>query len=68
VPERLAQALAGPFGLTYLKHPVPLPDIAITLFWHARRHQDPANEWLRGLVFGLHADSATGTGSDDPPR
>ncbi|MGS0755312.1 LysR family transcriptional regulator [Roseateles sp. GG27B] len=29
VPERLAQQLAGPFGLSYLPHPVKLPDIAI---------------------------------------
>lgn len=62
VPERLAQALVGPFGLAYLKHPAPLPEIAITMFWHARRHRDPANEWLRDRVFRLHAD-----GANDPP-
>jgi DNA-binding transcriptional LysR family regulator len=61
VPERLAQALIGPFGLTFAKHPAPLPEIAINLFWHAKYHKDPANEWLRSLVFRLHADhSAAG--------
>ena len=56
VPERLAQALAAPFGLAYVKHPASLPEIAINMFWHAKYHKDPANEWLRNLVFRLHAD------------
>lgn len=56
VPERLAQALVGPFGLAYANHPAALPEIAINMFWHAKYHKDPANEWLRGLVFGTHAD------------
>ena len=56
VPERLAQALVGPFGLACVKHPAPLPEIAIKLFWHAKYQKDPANEWLRNLVFRLHAD------------
>ena len=59
VPERLAQALAGPFELAYVTHPAALPEIAINLFWHAKFHKDPANEWLRGLVFKTHADTAT---------
>ena len=59
VPERLAQALVGPFGLAYAKHPAPLPEIAINMFWHAKYHKDPANEWLRNLVFRLHADPST---------
>ena len=56
VPERLAQALAGPFDLAYVPHPAKLPEIAINVFWHARYHRDPANEWLRGLVFRIHSD------------
>ena len=59
VPERLAQALVGPFGLAYIKHPAPLPEIAINMFWHAKYHKDPANEWLRGMVFRLHADQSS---------
>jgi len=58
VPERLAQALVGPFGLTYVKHPVALPEFAVNMFWHAKYHKDPANEWLRNLVFGIHADQS----------
>jgi len=60
VPERLAQALAGPFALAYVKHPASLPEIAINMFWHAKFHKDPANEWLRSLVFRLHADRSAG--------
>lgn len=57
VPERLAQSLAGPFDLAYVRHPATLPEIAINMFWHAKYHKDPANAWLRDLVFRLHSDS-----------
>jgi DNA-binding transcriptional LysR family regulator len=55
VPERFAQQVAGPFDLGYVAHPVALPEIAINLFWHAKYHKDPANQWLRGLLFQLYA-------------
>ena len=58
VPERLAQRLAGPFGLAYLPHPVRLPEIAINLFWHARVHRAPASQWLRTVILDLFADDA----------
>jgi DNA-binding transcriptional LysR family regulator len=60
VPERLALALAGPFELAYVSHPATLPEIAINLFWHAKYHKDPANEWLRALVFRVHSDQSLG--------
>ncbi|WP_017760623.1 LysR family transcriptional regulator [Pseudacidovorax intermedius] len=50
VPERLAQRMAGPFGLRWLSHPAPLPEIGIHLLWHARLHREPANQWLRQLI------------------
>lgn len=53
VPERLAEKMAGPFGLRYVTHPAPLPEVAINLFWHAKFHKDPANQWLRSSVVGL---------------
>jgi DNA-binding transcriptional LysR family regulator len=56
VPERLAQALAGPFELTYVPHPATLPEITINMFWHAKFHKDPANEWLRKLVVRMLSD------------
>jgi len=57
VPERFAQRVVGPFGLTYVSHPAKLPEIAINLFWHAKSHKDSANQWLREAVFRMHADA-----------
>lgn len=55
VPERLAERMAVPFNLKYVAHPIKLPQISINLFWHAKYHKDPANQWLRGLIFNMHA-------------
>ena len=56
VPERLAQALVEPFGLSYTAHPATVPQIAIKVFWHAKVHKDAASQWLRTLVFETFAD------------
>lgn len=58
VPERLADRLLEPFGLTKAAHPAKLPDIAINVFWHAKYHRSPANLWLRDIVFDLFAQGA----------
>ena len=58
VTEKLAQSLAEPFDLTYRPHPVALPEVAINVFWHAKMHRAPANQWLRGVVFDLFGDDA----------
>jgi DNA-binding transcriptional LysR family regulator len=50
VPERLAQTLVEPFGLRAAAHPAALPPIAISMFWHAQMHKDPAHHWLRQLI------------------
>jgi DNA-binding transcriptional LysR family regulator len=51
VPERLAQRLVEPFRLATVAHPAKLPEVAINVFWHAKYHKAPANQWLRDLVF-----------------
>jgi DNA-binding transcriptional LysR family regulator len=56
VPERLAERMVEPFGLTYVTHPAALPEVAINVFWHAKFHKAPANQWLRTLVFDLFSD------------
>ncbi|MBD8493519.1 LysR family transcriptional regulator [Pseudomonas syringae] len=56
VPERFASTCLAPFDLVTLPLPVPLPEIAINLFWHARYHKDPANQWFRDLMFELFSD------------
>lgn len=53
VPERLAETLVTPFELTLCDHPVKLPEVQINMFWHAKVHREPANQWLRNLVFDL---------------
>jgi len=58
VPERFAMQTTGPFQLNYVAHPAKLPDIPINLFWHAKVHRDPANQWLRNLMFEMHVDAA----------
>ena len=55
VPEAFAQQVAGAFELVSVAHPAGLPDIAINMFWHAKFHKDPANQWLRGLIFEMHS-------------
>ena len=64
VPQRLADRLLKPFGLVQLAHPVKIPDVAINVFWHAKVHREPVNQWLRSVVFELFgADQA----SETPP-
>jgi DNA-binding transcriptional LysR family regulator len=56
VPERYAMACVKPFGLRYLTHPVPIPEISINVFWHAKFNKEPANKWLRTLICDSFAD------------
>jgi len=53
VPERFAERMCKPFGLLALPHPADLPEVAINVFWHAKYHREPANQWLRGQIFDL---------------
>jgi len=36
--------------------PGAVPEVAINVFWHAKFHKAPANQWLRGLVFEMFSD------------
>jgi DNA-binding transcriptional LysR family regulator len=57
VPERYAIECVAPFGLCYVKHPVELPRIGINIFWHAKVHKEPGNQWLRNLLADLFSDA-----------
>ena len=59
VPQRLADGMLGPFSLVAVPHPAQLPNVAINVFWHAKFHRAPANQWLRSLVFDLFSDAST---------
>jgi hypothetical protein len=50
VPERFAQRVMAPFGLTTRPLPLDVEVSAIHQFWHARLHKDPGHQWLRALV------------------
>ena len=50
VPAVLAEALAKHYPLVIRRHPLPLPEFEVCLYWHDRYHRDPANKWLRDLV------------------
>ena len=53
VPEHFASFCREPFGLTALPHPVALPEFTVNVLWHGRYHRDPANSWLRKLIFSV---------------
>ncbi len=63
VTERLAESLVEPFGLTLRPHPIDLPEIAINVFWHAKAHRSPMNQWLRGVVFDLFGEDQGAAGA-----
>jgi len=56
VPHKLAERVAGPFGLVVRELPVALPSFAIDVFWHRRVHRDGGNRWLRERLVALFAD------------
>lgn len=52
VPRRFADCACKPFGLATAPCPVKIPESVINVFWHARNHREPANQWLRQVVVG----------------
>lgn len=50
VPRRFADCACEPFGLAAAACPVKIPESVINVFWHARNHREPANQWLRNTV------------------
>jgi DNA-binding transcriptional LysR family regulator len=53
VGARLAGSLAADPGLSIRQMPVEIPPYEISLAWHERSQQDPAHEWLRGLLYAI---------------
>ncbi|MFL6674408.1 MAG: LysR family transcriptional regulator [Massilia sp.] len=60
VPERYVSESMAPFRLTYLPHPVPIPEFDVNLFWHAKFHKEPGNQWLRSVIGGLERNQGSG--------
>lgn len=61
VPESFAKRSVNHFDLAYLPHPLNLPSIEIGLFWHAKYHRDPSNQWLRGVIADLFQTNSLST-------
>lgn len=40
----------SPLAFGYSEHRVQLPRLSIDLFWSARLHRDPTNQWLRKVI------------------
>jgi DNA-binding transcriptional LysR family regulator len=51
VPRAVLADVAPRFGLVALPCPVPLPPVALSMFWSAQLDRDPAITWFR-LVLG----------------
>lgn len=52
-PVELALKLSEHYPLAIKPMPLDLPSFEIALYWHDRFHQDPANIWLRELIFAV---------------
>jgi len=55
VPARMGEILAKHGELRALNPPIKLPSYVVKQYWHERYHRDPANIWLRGVIFDLYA-------------
>jgi len=53
VPSAVGAIFATMAPLRLIDPPLPSPMINIQQFWHRRVHDDPAGQWLRGLIAEL---------------
>jgi DNA-binding transcriptional LysR family regulator len=50
VPKEVALQLAKSQQIAMHELPFVAPRFSLKQFWHKRNHEDPANQWLRGIV------------------
>ena len=55
---KLARYFAAALGLSLSPAPVDLPEVSLSLLWHASYDQDPAHMWLRRMVTRVAAEKA----------
>lgn len=53
VPEALGRHFAARGDIITHELPIPVPPLAVKQYWHRRYKDDPANRWLRRIVFEL---------------
>lgn len=58
---KLARFFAAALGLSLSPAPLELPEVSISLLWHASYDHDPAHLWLRRMVTRVAAAKAGGT-------
>ena len=56
LPSRVAGASARLVKVKVHPLPIPIPSFDVSLFWHERVENDPANQWLRGTLIELFGD------------
>ncbi|MCX7893234.1 MAG: LysR family transcriptional regulator [Burkholderiales bacterium] len=66
LPERLARGYAE--RLRILATPIEIGEITIVEAWHERVHRDPAQAWLRQVLFDLFAGRAPAGAAKPRPR
>jgi hypothetical protein len=47
-----------PFNLAWTPLPIKLEPIPLNVFWSAKYHRDPANQWLRAMMFDTFSEGA----------
>jgi DNA-binding transcriptional LysR family regulator len=52
IQESVAQAFGPALGLETYAEPIGLPPFVLRMVWHRQRNDDPAQQWLRGLIQG----------------
>lgn len=50
LPRQIGETLAGLVSVKVMACPLRVPSVDIKQHWHARYHQDPGSQWLRGVV------------------
>lgn len=53
LPSRLVRRYASPFGLSWVPLPFAVDPIPLNVFWSAKYHRDPGNQWLRRTLIDL---------------
>lgn len=58
LPLRLVSRHEQPFNLSWVALPFEVDPIQLAIFWSARYHRDPANQWLRRTIVRLFGQDA----------
>jgi DNA-binding transcriptional LysR family regulator len=56
LPSRVAGASSRLVKVKVHPLPIPIPSFDVSLYWHERVENDPANQWLRGAMVELFGD------------